>query len=255
MIQYRTYGSGNPLLFIHGFCEDSTMWNGFYPSFSNQYKVYLIDLPGFGNSPLPKQAFSIHDVAVQLAQWMSENQLEEAILIGHSLGGYVSLELAKHFPDLVGGLVLFHSTAFADSAQKREARNKVIDFVQENGVLVFAESFVPQLFSAKNRKRLGKDIDTAVDTAKRTALETLVAYTRAMRDRNDRTDVLKTLSKPILFIAGDQDTSVPLDKSEAQGPLMSNGVLHVLHDCAHMGMFESRSESEQIITKYLSDNF
>lgn len=251
MIYSAKYGSGKPLLFIHGFCEDSTMWEGFSQPFIGEYEVILVDLPGFGQSTMPSEAFTIKGVADQLADWMNSLKIRNAIVIGHSLGGYVALELAKHHPELLSGLGLFHSTAFADPPEKQETRNKVIEFVKQNGVQVFADSFVPELFYSKNRNRLTAEIDQAVMTARQTSLDTLIGYTKAMRDRRGRTDVLKSFNKPILFIAGDQDTSVPIDKSEAQIPMIKNGTTRILRDTGHMGMFEAKEESVHLINRFL----
>ncbi|MEO0553034.1 MAG: alpha/beta hydrolase [Bacteroidota bacterium] len=252
MLNTKKYGSGRPLIFVHGFCEDSSMWEGFCEPFIDQHEVFLVDLPGFGKSSLPSKDFTLEEIADQLAQWMKSLKINNAIVIGHSLGGYVILELAKNYPELIEGFGLFHSTAFVDTEEKRDTRNKVIEFVEENGVEVFADSFVPQLFYTKNRKRLATEIEQAVNTARQTPLETLVGYTKAMRDRNDRTDVLKSFDGPVLFIAGDQDTSVPLDKSEKQIPMIQKGVTGILQNTGHMGMFEAKGVSQQLIHEFLS---
>ncbi|MEM7109613.1 MAG: alpha/beta hydrolase [Bacteroidota bacterium] len=251
MINSKRYGSGKPLIFIHGFCEDHTMWDNFYQPFTDSHEVILIDLPGFGDSALPKANFGIVGIANQLAEWMSAEKIGPASLVGHSLGGYVILELVNNHPDLVEAFGLFHSTAFADPPEKRATRNKVIEFVEKNGVEQFADSFVPQLFYSKNRKRLAAEIEQAVQTARRTPLESLVGYTQAMRDRVDRTDVLQFFERPILFIAGDQDTSVPLEKSKEQIPLIQTGTTAILKNTGHMGMFEATTESQTLLSNWL----
>ena len=253
MINFAKYGSGPPLIFIHGFCEDKTMWENFYQPFVEDYEVYLIDLPGFGNSPLPDQSFTIDEIADQLAAWMKSERIRGAVIIGHSLGGYIILELVKNHPELVKCFGLFHSTAFADPPEKRETRNKVIEFVNEKSVEQFADAFVPQLFYIKNRKHLVAEIAQAVEIARKTPLETLVNYTKAMRDRKDCTDTLKSFIGPILFIAGDQDTSVSVEKSKQQIPLIQKGTTAILQNTGHMGMFEAKEESLSIIKPFLSD--
>ncbi|MEN1786360.1 MAG: alpha/beta hydrolase, partial [Bacteroidota bacterium] len=199
--------------------------------------------------------FSIADIANQLAEWMRSEKIGSAKIVGHSLGGYVILELVKNHFELVEAFVLFHSTAFADAPEKRATRNKVIEFVQKNGVEQFADSFVPQLFYIKNHKHLGAEIEEAVKTARQTPLKTLIDYTQAMRDRADCIGVLKSFNGPILFIAGDRDTSVPLEKSKEQIPMIQKGTTAILRDTGHMGMFESREESLEIIQRFLSNQF
>ena len=250
-IKYSAYGNGTPLVLLHGFCEDRTIWNGIYPAFTDDHSILIPDLPGFGQSAHPTIGFSIADIAEQVAEWLASLNVEPAIVIGHSLGGYITLELAKRSPHLLAGIGLFHSTAYADTEEKKDTRNKVIAFVESNGVKAFADSFAAQLFYVKNRARLGKEIENVRQTAGETILKTLIGYTKAMRDRSDRSDVLRNFSKPILFLAGDQDTSVPIDKSKEQIPLIQNGTTHILKDTGHMGMFEAKEEAILIIRHFL----
>ncbi|MEQ8243835.1 alpha/beta hydrolase [Fulvivirga sp.] len=245
-------GEGNPVILIHGFCETLAIWKPLLNKLVFSHKVITLDLPGFGKSPLPKTPFSIADIAEEVYQWMKENQLLNSVIIGHSLGGYVSLALTEKYPDSIKGFGLFHSTAFADDDEKKHSRNKTIAFVRKRGVKVFADSFVSQLIFVKNRDRLDKEISVITSDAANTNQESLVAYMEAMRDRPDRTGVLKSFDKPVLFIAGDQDTSVPFDKSQAQFGLIKNPHLKVLKDVGHMGMYEATSESFEVISKYLA---
>lgn len=252
MLHYQSYGSGRPVIFIHGFCEDGAVWKDFYPSFAHDYHVMVPDLPGFGLSSPAPQGFTITDVAQHVAEWMKTLDVEGSVVIGHSLGGYVTLELAKSHPQLLSGIGLFHSTAFADSDEKKVTRDKVIEFVEKHGVGAFADSFAPQLFYEGNRSRMDREIAGVVTMARKSPLTTVVEYTRAMRDRNDRTDVLKNWDKPLLFIAGDRDNSVPIEKSEEQIPMINNGTVRILENTGHMGMFEAKDEAIKVIRGFLS---
>ena len=252
MIYHESHGQGSPLVLLHGFCENGGVWDQLYPHFTHGYHVLIPDLPGFGKSALPFEKFSISDIADEVARWLTTQNVENAVVIGHSLGGYITLELANNHPDLLAGIGLFHSTAFADPEEKKLSRNKVIEFVNEHSAQVFADSFVPQLFYEHNRNRLSQEIDIAVQMASKTPLQTVISYTCAMRDRNDRTNVLKNWNKPLLFIAGDQDTSVPIEKSEEQIPIINNGTVRILKNTGHMGMFEAKGEAIGVIKSFLS---
>lgn len=245
-------GEGNPVILIHGFCETSAIWKPLINKLAFSHQVIAIDLPGFGHSPLPNTPFSIADIAEEVYLWMKEKNLSGSTIIGHSLGGYVSLALAEKYPESINGFGLLHSTAFADDEEKKHSRNKTIEFVRKRGVKVFADSFVSQLFYIKNRERLADAITKVTIDAGNTNEETLVSYMEAMRDRPDRTNVLKSFDKPILFIAGDQDTSVPFEKSQAQFEFMQQPHLTVLKEVGHMGMYEATSESFEAISKFLS---
>jgi pimeloyl-ACP methyl ester carboxylesterase len=250
-IYSEQFGEGAPVILIHGFCETSQIWKPLINKLAFSHQVTVIDLPGFGKSPIPKMSFSIADIAELVHQWIIEKDLQDSIIIGHSLGGYVTLALAEKYPDSLKGFGLFHSTAFADDDEKMHSRNKVIDFVKKRVVQIFADSFVSQLFYLKNRTRLEKEIKEITANAALTSKETLVKYMEAMRDRPDRTVVLKTFDKPILFIAGDQDTSVPIEKSKTQFEFIKHPFITILHNVGHMGMYEATTESFETISKFL----
>lgn len=245
-------GEGNPVILIHGFCETSAIWKPLLNKLAFSHQVITLDLPGFGKSPLPSTPFTIADIAEEVHKWMKEKNLLGSVIIGHSLGGYVSLALAEKYPESIKGFGLVHSTAFADDDEKKHSRNKTIEFVRKRGVKVFADSFVSQLFYIKNRERLADAITKVTIDAGNTNEETLVSYMEAMRDRPDRANVLKSFDKPILFIAGDQDTSVPFEKSEVQFEFMQQPYLTVLKEVGHMGMYEATSECFESISKFLS---
>ena len=251
-IYHEVTGDGPPLILIHGFCETQAIWKPLKNKLALTNKVYTIDLPGFGKSPLPARPFSISDVADLGNDWLAQQQFDEVFIIGHSLGGYVTLALAEHHPERLKAFGLLHSTALADDDEKKDSRNKTVEFVKKRGVQVFAESFVSQLFYLKNRQRLEKEIDEVTQIAASTSQETLISYMEAMRDRPDRTHVLHQFDNPILFIAGDQDTSVPIEKSRAQFGFIANPTIEVLAEVGHMGMYEATQETFKIISRFVT---
>lgn len=251
-ISFTEKGSGFPVVLIHGFCETSEIWNDFAAALSKNYRVLTPDLPGFGGSPLPSGDFSIDDIGEMVFQWLQEQGITKTVIIGHSLGGYVTLALTKKHPEIVRGFGLFHSTAFADSDEKRMSRDKTIEFVKGKGVEVFARSFVPQLFYIKNRKNLRAQVEQVVNTAAKTPEASLIGYTKAMRDRNDRTDVLKSFDRPILIIAGEKDTSVPVDSINEQELLPKKAIVHIFDNTGHMGMFEKKEQSLGAVQNFIA---
>lgn len=251
-VSFSEKGSGFPVVLIHGFCETRQVWSGFVEFLSERYRVLTPDLPGFGESPLPEGDFSIDDVAEIMFEWIKSLELSEVAVVGHSLGGYVTLALAKKHPEILRGFGLFHSTALADSEEKKDSRNKTIDFVKSRGADVFARSFVPQLFYYKNRKRLAKEIEAVVEIAAATPDQTLIQYTKAMRDRKKRLDVLKSFPHPILIIAGDNDTAVPLETIGEQELLPKKSIVHIYDDTGHMGMFEQKMQTLGAVEDFLA---
>ncbi|WP_224999379.1 alpha/beta fold hydrolase [Cesiribacter sp. SM1] len=242
-----------PLVLLHGFCETHRLWDQFRQALGEETWILCPDLPGFGRSTSLPAGFTLSEVAHRLAGWLEQLQISKCILIGHSLGGYVALAMLEHHPQLVAGIGLFHSTAYADSPQKRRSRNNVIDFVEKHGVEVFATSFVPQLFYHTNRKQLKEQIEVVVADAAATPEHTLISYTRAMQQRPNRLPVLEKWGGPTLYIIGEKDTSVSLEDSLQQLESLPQADAHILHDTGHMGMLEQEEQSIQIVKDFIQE--
>ena len=247
-ISFQQRGTGKPVILLHGFPMDNTVWNAFAEALSSDYTVFTPDLPGFGGSELLAHGFSIADVAESLAQSVVEQNLTDAVVIGHSLGGYVALALVEKKPQAFAGLGLFHSTAYADSDEKKQSRTKAIEFIDKNGVLAFTSNFIQPLFTNPAHP----DIQTVKRITAKSSTEAVKGYTLAMRDRPDRTHVLSSFSKPVLFIGGVKDGGIPADSIRKQATLSAKADVHILDDVAHMGMFEKPRETENIVRAFLA---
>lgn len=250
-IFYSESGKGLPVVFFHGFCETSQLWAEFESRLSRRYRIITLDLPGFGKSPLPAYSFSLMDVAVEIQKLLEEKKIGKYILIGHSLGGYVALALARQFSFTLRGLGLFHSSVFADTPDKKESRTKLIQFIKSNGVKPFIKTFIPSLFYEKNHQRLDEKIEEQTISASKTSPETVMEYARAMRDRQGSDRFIKGFKKPVMFIIGENDGKVPLRKSLAQATLPANSHILRLRNNGHMGMYEHPEESLEFVEKFI----
>ena len=235
ILNYREQGSGPTVILLHGFPLNHQMWNDFAEKLSDSVQVVSLDLPGFGKSRGLPEAFSLEDVGRMLVDWLRKKHYTRPVIVGHSMGGYIALAMAALEPTAAAGLCLFHSTALADSAEKKQSRNKVLEFIEKQGVQAFTSNFVSQLYADAQHS----SIPTVKSIAVQSSRETVVGYTMAMRDRKDRTDLLRTFPNPILFLAGEKDQLIPRDSIEKQLALCKRGDAVILPEVAHMGMFES----------------
>jgi pimeloyl-ACP methyl ester carboxylesterase len=252
MLEYNDSGNGFPLVLIHGFCESKALWKYCEKELALHYRVIVPDLPGFGESRLQESKVSMEFFADKINELLDSLKIEQCIMIGHSLGGYVTLAFAEKYENRLKGLGLFHSTAFADTEEKKENRNKTIAFIEKHGVSLFAQSFVAPLFSLRNRDRLKAEIEELISIASSSSEEGVIETTKAMRDRPDRTGVLKKTSLPVLFVVGKKDGSVPLEKSLEQCHLAKHSIVHFLSEAGHMGMIENKPETIKIIFNYMN---
>ena len=160
-------------------------------------------------------------------------------MVGHSLGGYVTLAFADLYPDYLKGIGLFHSTAFADSDQKKETRTKAVEFLKVHGVHDLVSNMFWTLFSKKSRELLSNEIKEVIQQGLKTSKDTAIQTTLFMRNRPDRMQLLKNVTFPVLFIIGKEDQAVTLEQSLKECYLPQQSHILILDNVAHMGMLEA----------------
>ena len=252
MLHRKVTGSGLPILLLHGFCENSSLWENISANLKSNYKVITIDLPGFGKSNPDEGNSSIEKIAPSIHHMMvSDLQIDQYVVIGHSLGGYISLALADIFPAAILGIGLVNSTSFADSEDKKVLRNKIVEFVNKHGVATFLEGFVGNLFTTENQQKLSVDIANVLKMGNNLSKSTLTTYLRAMRDRPDRSYLLNKLNH-VLFIGGREDKHISLTDIEKQIRALKNYENGYFFDkVAHMSMYEAVNGLQNAINHFL----
>lgn len=250
MLNYKVAGQGPVVLFIHGFCEDLSIWHKAH-SYLETYTVLCIDLPGFGASAFIKNQ-DLSTMAKEIDTLLRQLEVEKVTIIGHSLGGYVGLKFSQLYPEKVSGLGLFHSTIFGDSEEKKENRNKTIAFIEKHGVGNFANSFIGTLFHPDNRAKFEPEIKALSEIVKSTSKEAIIETTKAMRDREDFSPFVAKIQTPMLYIVGKEDQAVPLQKSLEQCHIAPDNSILILEKTAHMGMYENKQKTYTTI-KHFAD--
>ncbi|MGK7394823.1 MAG: alpha/beta fold hydrolase [Candidatus Cyclobacteriaceae bacterium M3_2C_046] len=249
-IIFSESGSGLPVIFLHGYGENKLLWTSFEEKLSSNFRVIVPDLPGFGQSEWDKTEFSLEDVADELYQWLQEIKVASCIMIGHSLGGYIALAYARKYKDHLKGLGLFHSSIFEDTAEKKENRSKTIEFIKKNGSAPFMENFVPNLFYKPRQEEIADIIQKQVEIGISNSADTLARYMAAMRDRKDSSSFIKEFDQPVLMIIGQNDQSVPFEKSQEQAAMLKHPTVHILNETGHMGMFERETETLKYVEAF-----
>ena len=227
------------LVLLHGFCENNTLWDHIIPKLSYSGQIIAPNLPGFGGEPLTLEHFTLTDIATKIHTHLVNLEVNSCICIGHSLGGYISLALKKLYPEFVIKVGLLHSSAYADTIEKKEARNKLIILLNNQSTTTFLSSFVPSLFSDTNKEALKSEIKKVIKMSDGLEAKTIQSYAKAMRDREDNIDIL-TKEGSFLFIAGEYDNAVPIEISRNQIDILKDKTnSYLLKKVAHMGMYES----------------
>lgn len=249
---YSVVGSGPSLMLVHGFGEDGQIFKNQVTALAGRFRLIIPDLPGSGRSSLLSDpAAGIEDLADCLLAILKNEKTEKCIMLGHSMGGYITLAMAEKYPEYLRGFGLIHSTAFADSEEKIQTRKKGMAFMKEHGAHEFLKTSIPGLFhdTVKNREEL----QVLLSRAGRFSTDSLCRYYEAMIKRPDRRHVITRAGIPFLLIAGSHDTAVPLSQSMQMAYLAENTEIHILRNSGHMGMLEEPEKFNRIIDSFLAN--
>jgi pimeloyl-ACP methyl ester carboxylesterase len=249
---YEIRGRGTAVMLLHGFTEDRRIWDQLLAGIENKYQWIIPDIPGSGDSAYNGSLNRISDFAEIISAILENENLQELILIGHSMGGYISLDFAEKYPEKVRALGLFHSSSYPDSEEKKESRDKNIRFIQNHDPSLFVEQAIPGLFSESFKAEHPEEIRKLVGRYANFKRESLVQYLEAMKNRPATTDVLESITKQVLFIMGEEDKAVPLKDSLEQCHLPRISYIHILTRTAHMGMIENTSLCNSFVDRFLS---
>ncbi|WP_276484962.1 alpha/beta fold hydrolase [Paraflavitalea pollutisoli] len=251
---YKVTGSGKPVVLLHGFAEDNTIWQYQIETLQHRYTLIIPDLPGSGRSAQTTD-MSMEGLAASVKQILTAELLENetVAMIGHSMGGYITLAFAEKYPEQLNAIGLFHSTAYADNEEKKATRQKGIEFMLQHGAAKFIQQTTPNMFAPAYKKAHPEVVQEIVDRYSNFSTESLVRYYESMMSRPDRTDILKKTALPVLLIAGEYDTAIPKEHTMQQSYLPALSYIHLLQYAGHMGMLEEPTRSNSILADFLED--
>ena len=240
-IHYISEGEGNTILLLHGFMESSEIWKSFSKELSVNFRIICIDLPGHGKSECISVIHSMELMADVVKQILDHLAVSSFVLIGHSMGGYVSLQFADQYPDMLKGLGLFHSQAMADSEETKVNRDRTCEIVKQNRKS-FISQFIPDLFAEENIEIFATEIQILQSYVIDMSVEAIIAAINGMKLRDTKLHVLADLYKPVLFILGKKDSRVDIQQAMKQAILPDHSEVLLLN-VGHMGYIEAKDET------------
>lgn len=232
-LHFEETGLGVPVFLVHGFPLDHTIWKPVVATLAGSVRVILPDLRGHGHSPVPPGVYPMSIMADNLLELADDLEIDRAIWIGHSMGGYVCLALTANAPGRVAGLGLVASHPLADSPEKRQGR-----LTNAQAVLSGEQEKVLQGSVAS----LSDDevvCQRSLEIMRRTDPRGMVGAMLGMAERPDSSAMLANLDVPLLVLAGEQDRILPLETARAASALARRSLWRPLADCGHMPMLEA----------------
>ncbi len=246
-IYYETFGKGSAIVLLHGFLESSTMWKPVIPKLSKNNTVVTIDFPGHGKSDIISEIHTMELIAEVVDEILKHLQIPSATFIGHSMGGYIVLAYAEMFSEKVEKLILLNSTPVADSEEKKKTRNRALKVIDQNPQ-AYINMAIGNLFAETSRGKFSSEIETLKAEAYSFPVEGIKAAIKGMRDRKDRTEVLKSFNKAKHMILAEEDPILPLLETKLVAE-KCNVSLKIIGG-GHISMIENRDS----VVKYLHFN-
>jgi pimeloyl-ACP methyl ester carboxylesterase len=247
-ISYTDTGKGTTVVLLHGFLENKTMWDSFVPELSKRNRIITIDLLGHGETESLGYIQTMEENADVVHEVLSKLRIKKAILVGHSMGGYVALAFAELYPEKMKGLILLNSTSKEDSPERKKNRTRAITAVKKD-YETFIRLSIANLFSEENREILIKEIEAVKIQALKTPLQGIVASLEGMKARKDREFLLHTTTYPKLLILGKKDPVLNYDENLEQ--IKNTDVELVTFPDGHMSSIENQDELFIVLASFI----
>jgi 3-oxoadipate enol-lactonase len=252
-IDYRDEGAGIPVIFIHAFPLNQTMWDDQLVALQTHCRVITLDLRGFGCSDAPQGAYLMDQMAADVRGLMSALNINRAMFVGLSMGGYVSLAFYRNYPESVLALVLADTRASADTLEARERRLKSAAKAEAEGARAIADDMIPLLLGSTTR-----DIRPRITHRVRAMIEAntphgIASAQRGMAERSDSTHVLPSMDLPALVIVGAEDILTPVAEAEGLRNGIAGARLHVIESAGHLSNLERPEEFNDSLLEFMTE--
>jgi pimeloyl-ACP methyl ester carboxylesterase len=241
---YDRRGKGTPLVLLHGYPLDHHLWDEVVPLLQDQFDVILPDLRGFGGSSTVDSFYTMEDIASDIAGLLDFLGIPKAVIVGHSMGGYVALAFARLYPERVTGLGLVSSQVLADTPAKREDRFKTAAEVADKGIATVVEAMTPKFTSDTHLQEFARN------SMERQQPAAYIGALKAMGERVDSTPFLSRMDYPVVIVHGDADNLIPIDRAREVKAALPSAYLVEISGAGHMPMMESPEKTAEALRHF-----
>jgi 3-oxoadipate enol-lactonase len=244
-------GEGPAILFVHGYPLDHTIWRHQIDALDG-YRRIAPDLRGMGQSDAPDLGYGMPIYAADLAALLDALGVDEVILCGLSMGGYVAFEFLRHWLPRVRGLVLMDTRAEADSPDTRRARDASAALAREGGAAAVAETLLPKMLSSATRAGNPDVVERVRRMMAGTPVPGMIGALAAMRDRAGSESLLPTLAAlPTLVLVGEADEVIPPDQARAMANLIPGARLALIPGAGHLPPLEQPVATTEALQQFI----
>lgn len=256
-IPVRVFDSGKgetTLLFLHGYLETLDIWEEFLATVPVTYRTVAIDLPGHGLTGSNPEVNDIDFCAQVAAGVLDTLSIDRVVLVGHSMGGYVAQSFLSLYPDRTLALIHLNSNCFADLPEKAADREREIGLIQEGKLLPLASVSIPHMYARENLRRMDDAVQKTVELCDMHDPSGICAAIRGLMRRKDRTTLLQTAARPLLFVFGDSDPFFPAERRKCLLEALPAAESAVLARTAHNSFLEDPAATLAVMCSFLQKN-
>jgi pimeloyl-ACP methyl ester carboxylesterase len=254
-LEVEDHGEGVPVVLLHGFPLSSEMWTPIRTAVEQAARLITPDLRGFGASDKPQGSYTMTTLADDILRLADRLRLEQFVLGGHSMGGYVALRLAAAHAERLAGLILIDTRASADTPDGKVRRAIAIERIRRGEAAAFLGEFVPNLLGQASHTRAPRLATELLGIAAEVPDHVLAGCLAGMRDRPDSTDVLSRLDVPALVIVGQEDTIAPPEVAHTMAAALPRARLALIPLAGHTPSVERPIPTAEAILAFLRESF
>jgi 3-oxoadipate enol-lactonase len=253
-VGFDDHGEGLPVVFLHGFPHDRTLWTQQRIALSSRVRCLTPDLRGFGESSTrgPYSMDQYADDVVALLDWL---EIDDAVVCGLSMGGYVAMALWRRHPDRVRALALCDTRATPDTDAARVARGEMMTVALTEGAAAVAERQLPGMVGATTRAQRPDVVAQVRTMMARQPVPGIVGAVEALRDRPDSQSTLASITVPTLVVVGDEDVLTPVKDARAMVALLPPGAsprLEIITQSGHASCLERPAALNLVLAEFFA---
>lgn len=249
-VAYSVRGRGLPVVLLHGYLEAGEVWEPLAERLEGEFRIITPDLPGHGDSGVSGTVHTMEFLAAAIREVINDAGESKVMMVGHSLGGYVTLAFLELFPELLSGYVLFHSHPHADTPEAINRRNREIAVVRAGRKNIMYPGNVSMMFARENLESMKGELERSKKIASRNPGEGIIALLNGMIARPSRQYILESGSVPLLWILGRHDLYFSPEKAMRDTGWPYNAELVILEKSGHLGFIEETEKSAAVIARF-----
>lgn len=238
---------GSVIVLLHGYMESLDIWSEISESLQTTHRVISIDLPGHGISEVKHEIHTMKFLSDSVALLLENLSISKCCMVGHSMGGYVALQFAKDYPQLLDSIVLLHSSPFEDTPERAKLRLREIELIEKGKKDILAQLNPGKCFAPQNRKPFAEDINALSEQIYLTEDEGAIAILKGMMDREPMNDMLHKLQAKQVFIFGRFDEFIPIEYAEKIAETHPQAKCVWMENSGHMSFIEQRDKVVEVL--------